>query len=71
MALSSNECNVLAQEEGRDAPWCDFVKAIVEAGMGQMESKTFLTQFPPSYPAKPLRGVRARFTVTWGEKLRG
>ena len=44
-------------------PLNHFVQAIVEAGMGQMESKTFPVAFPDDYQSERLRGVTCLFTI--------
>jgi len=44
-------------------PWRQFVTAITEAGMGQMESKTFAVSFPADYRKADFAGTTVDFMV--------
>eukprot|EP00899_Mesostigma_viride_P016097 jgi/Mesvir1/24489/Mv21844-RA.1 len=50
--------------ERPDEPWKSFVEQIVVKGMGQEETKSFEVTFPDDFKAPPLRGKKARFTLT-------
>lgn len=53
----------LELREDQPEPWRQFVKAIVERGMGQMEQKTFAVTFPEDYRKKDFAGMTVDFTV--------
>jgi len=53
----------LELKEDQPEPWRQFVKAIVEKGMGQMEQKTFAVSFPADYKKADFAGKTADFTV--------
>lgn len=53
----------LELKEDQPEPWRQFVTAIVERGMGQMEQKTFPVAFPADYKKADFAGKTADFTV--------
>lgn len=54
---------VLELTETQPEPWRQFVTAITERGMGQMEQKTFAVSFPEDYAKKDFAGKTVDFTV--------
>jgi FKBP-type peptidyl-prolyl cis-trans isomerase (trigger factor) len=53
----------LELKEDQPEPWRQFVAAIVEKGMGQMEQKTFPVSFPEDYRKADFAGLTVDFTV--------
>lgn len=53
----------LELKEEQPEPWRQFVKAVVEQGMGQMEQKTFPVSFPADYKKGDFAGSTLDFTV--------
>mmetsp|Transcript_33275 Transcript_33275/g.95757 ORF Transcript_33275/g.95757 Transcript_33275/m.95757 type:complete len:327 (-) Transcript_33275:208-1188(-) len=53
----------LELKESQPDPWRQFVAAIIKAGMGQMESKTFPVSFPADYKKADFAGTTVDFTV--------
>mmetsp|Transcript_85747 Transcript_85747/g.239773 ORF Transcript_85747/g.239773 Transcript_85747/m.239773 type:complete len:350 (-) Transcript_85747:208-1257(-) len=53
----------LELKEGQPEPWRQFVVAITERGMGQMEEKTFAVSFPEDYRKPAFAGKTVDFKV--------
>merc|ERR1740121_270160 len=53
----------LELKEGQPEPWRQFVTAITERGMGQMEEKTFPVAFPADYRKAAFAGKTVDFKV--------